>query len=154
MWQLIESLILQPFFMVFNLVLSAWILFEFQRRYDGRHPLGFAAGIYLIPLVPLVPWILAFRVFTTYTNHVSIERRRVNRIAVKFGALLFAGGVCLILGFALVAGAVWVSRDGMSQIVIGLCILIALSLTCLGFAIKAGIRCASTMKKAESGPRD
>lgn len=149
MWQLLESLILQPLFVVFNLVLSVWILFEFQRRYAGRHPLGFAAGIYLFPLVPLVPWILAFRVFTTYTNHVRIERRRVNRMAIKFGGLLFAGGVCLILGFALLAGSVWVSRDGMGQIVVVLCILIALSLTCFGFALRAGIRCTSTMKNAE-----
>lgn len=148
MWQLLESLILQPLFIAFNMILSVWVLFEFQRRYAGRHPLGFAAGIYLFPLVPFVSWILAFRLFMTYTNHVSIERCRLNRIAVKFGGLLFAGGLCLVLGIALVAASVWVSEEGMMQIMFCLCILMVLSLTCFAFALKAGIRCTSTMKKA------
>lgn len=151
MWQLLESIILQPFFVALNLVLLVWILIKFHRRYSGRHPLAFATGIYLFPFIPFIPWLLAFRLFTAHTNLANREQRRLNRIGVKFGGLLFLAVLSLIIALAVIAGSIWVSRDGMVTVTLIVALFGLLALISVGAAVSSAIKFTSEIRIAEQG---
>jgi uncharacterized membrane protein len=140
-------LLLHPFFLTANVILAIWIMIEFHRRYAGNHPMGFATGIFFFPLFPVVSWILAYRLFSAHKKLVNSERRRLNRIAIRFGAFVFFSVTLVALSVACIAASIWVSEEGMWQVVGMITALLVSALACVALAIRTGIRCSRELRK-------
>ena len=118
-----------------HIILLPWIIWEFYRRYSGESPLLYSIAI---SLFPIVSWMLAFRVLNMNITSKAEEYRSINATALISSLFLSLSALFLFLAFLVLAGSIWVSKEGAIQIYFILASFLLLTL----FSIVAAIRYA------------